>query len=38
MDCFNFNQKPRAFRKIAAPLGASYFLNDKTPLSAPDDD
>ncbi len=38
MDCFNFNQKPRAFRKIAAPLGASYFLNYKTPLSAPDDD
>jgi phospholipase C len=38
MDCFNFGQKPRAFRKIAAPLDANYFLNDKTPLSAPDTD
>jgi len=37
-DCFNFGQKPRAFRKIAAPLDANYFLNDKTPLSAPDTD
>jgi len=37
-DCFDFGQKPRLFRKIAAPLDANYFLNDKTPLTAPDDD
>ncbi len=37
-DCFDFGQKRRLFRKIAAPLDANYFLNDKTPLTAPDDD
>ena len=37
-DCFNFGQKPSVFRKISAPLDGNYFLNDKTPLRAPDDD
>lgn len=37
-DCFNFNQPPRSFRAIAAPLDADYFLNDSTPPTDPDDD
>lgn len=37
-DCFNFNQTPITFKKIAAPLGADFFLNDTTPSLDPDDD
>jgi phospholipase C len=29
---FNWNQQPRVFQPIAAPLGADYFLNDKSPV------
>jgi hypothetical protein len=29
---------PRPFKKIASPLDATYFINDKTPLTGPDDD
>jgi phospholipase C len=37
-DFFNFNQTPRSFRPIAAPLGPDYFLNDTAPPTDPDDD
>jgi len=37
-DCFDFNQTPRRFQAIAAPLDADYFLNDTTPPADPDDD
>jgi phospholipase C len=37
-DCFQFNAKPRAFRKIIAPRDANYFLNYKGKLEDPDDD
>jgi len=37
-DCFNFSQKPQAFRTIAAPLSADRFVDDATPPSDPDDD
>jgi phospholipase C len=37
-DCFNFNQSPRAFSTIAAPLNIEHFLKDKTPPTDPDDD
>jgi len=37
-DCFNFGQAPLKFRKIDAPLGPSYFLEDKRPPTNPDDD
>jgi len=37
-DCFNFTQKPLIFRKIDAPLGPEYFLNDTRPPTDPDDD
>jgi phospholipase C len=37
-DCFQFNAKPRAFRKIIAPHDAKYFLNYKGKLEDPDDD
>ena len=37
-DAFSFQQPPRAFHKIAAPLDANYFLNDKEPPIDPDDD
>ena len=33
---FKWNQPPRAFRHIPAPLGADYFLNDKSPMEPPD--
>lgn len=36
-DCFDFHRHNR-FRKIKAPLGAEYFLHDKTPPTDPDDD
>ena len=37
-DCFNFNQTPITFKKITAPLPASFFLNDASPSLDPDDD
>jgi phospholipase C len=37
-DCFDFNQTPLAFKKIAAPLDARHFLEDKTQPTDPDDD
>jgi phospholipase C len=37
-DCFDFNQTPLQFQTINAPLNAQYFLNDKTPPTAPDED
>jgi phospholipase C len=37
-DCFDFNQTPIAFHAVAARYNASYFLNDKSPPTDPDDD
>jgi phospholipase C len=37
-DCFDFSQAPLAFHAFAAPLHASYFLNDHRPPTDPDDD
>jgi phospholipase C len=37
-DCFDFNQTPLPFTRVAAPLDAQYFLNDKSPPEGPDDD
>jgi len=37
-DCFNFGQRPVAFRKIRAPYDANFFLNDRRPQEDPDDD
>ena len=37
-DCFDFNQKPIAFKTINAPLDAAHFLNDRSPKTDPDDD
>jgi len=37
-DCFNFNQIPRSFRAIGAPLDADHFLNDNTSPTDPDND
>jgi len=37
-DCFNYNQTPLVFKTINAPLDASHFLNDRRPLTDPDDD
>jgi phospholipase C len=36
-DCFDF-QRHNRYRPIAAPRGANYFVNDKTPPEDPDDD
>ena len=36
-DCFNFKQKPLAYKTIAAPVAPSYFLNSAD-TSDPDDD
>jgi phospholipase C len=35
---FNLNQVPRIFETIPSTRDASYFINDKTPPSDPDDD
>jgi phospholipase C len=35
---FHFNQSPRTFNRIAAPLGEKFFLNDKRPMEPPDED
>jgi phospholipase C len=37
-DFFDFQQKPRKFKTIPAPLDADFFINDTTPPSPPDDD
>jgi phospholipase C len=37
-DCFNFGQSPLAFRKIHAPYDGNFFLHDRRPLQAPDND
>ena len=37
-DCFDFNQSPLPFTPLAAPLKAQYFLTDKSPPTAPDND
>jgi phospholipase C len=37
-DCFNLTQTPLTFQTIPAPLSAAFFLNDKRPPTAPDDD
>jgi phospholipase C len=37
-DCFNFNQQAREFHAVSAPLAAKHFLEDKRPMSDPDDD
>jgi len=35
-DCFNFNQPPRKFKKIASPLGIDYFLHESPDTRSPD--
>lgn len=35
---FNFQQVPRAFGVIAAPLNADFFINDKRAPLPPDND
>jgi phospholipase C len=35
---YDFNLKPRAFESIPARFGASYFIQDTTPATDPDDD
>jgi len=35
---FNLTQPPRAFTTIPSPLDAEYFINDKSPMTAPDED
>lgn len=37
-DCFDFSQSPLSFQTIAAPLDATYFLNDHRPPLPPDND
>jgi phospholipase C len=37
-DCFDFNQSPLRYETISAPSDPSYFLNDKSPRTDPDDD
>jgi phospholipase C len=35
---FDLKMQPRAFKPIAAPLGADFFLQDQRPAADPDDD
>jgi len=35
-DCFDFNQPPRKFKKIASPLGIDYFLQEPPDTRPPD--
>jgi phospholipase C len=35
-DCFNFDQAPREFKTIEAPLNADYFINDTRVPDDPD--
>ena len=37
-DFFHLGQMPRPFRTVPSKLNAAFFLNDKTPMSDPDDD
>jgi phospholipase C len=37
-DCFDLTQTPITFKTIRAPLDAHFFLHDKRPATAPDDD
>ncbi len=37
-DCFNLTQAPLTFKQIPAALPAAFFINDKRPMTAPDDD
>jgi phospholipase C len=37
-DCFNMTQSPISFQTIAAPMGATQFLERKGPAVDPDDD
>lgn len=37
-DCFNFNQKPRAFVPIQSPKNQNFFLHQKPDLRPPDDE
>lgn len=37
-DCFNFNQRPRKFSPISAPLHADYFLRHTGSNESPDED
>ncbi len=37
-DCFDMNQTPLTFQTINAPLSASYFMNDRSAPTDPDDD
>jgi phospholipase C len=37
-DCFDFNQTPLVFTLIPAKYGASYFLNNTSPPTPPDND
>jgi phospholipase C len=36
LDCFDFSQPPRAFHKIASPLGERYFLHQPPDYRIPD--
>ncbi|HEY2475144.1 MAG TPA: alkaline phosphatase family protein [Candidatus Cybelea sp.] len=38
LDCFNFGGKPHKFKKVAAPLGAKYFLQQPPSNQDPDND
>ncbi len=37
-DCFNLTQAPLKYRTIHTLHNAAYFINDKRPPTAPDDD
>jgi phospholipase C len=37
-DCFDLTQTPLTFKQIPATLTAAFFINDKRPPTAPDDD
>jgi len=37
-DCFDMTRTPMVFQFVAAPLDATYFLNDKRPPEGPDND
>jgi phospholipase C len=37
-DCFDLQQAPIVFQPFAAPLNATFFLNDKRPPQGPDND
>jgi len=37
-DCFDLTQSPITFQTISAPIGAAYFINNKSAPIDPDDD